>query len=212
MLEYFNSTHGARKGLADTALKTANSGYLTRRLVDVAQDAIITERRLRHRERPHPEGGGRGRRDHRAARPSASWAVPRPGDVKDPLSGTMVAKARHLDRRADGRCDRPGRHRRGEDPLGPDLRGARPASAAGATGAIWRAVRRSTSARRSASSRRSRSASRARSSPCVPSTSVVPPSAAPSSRRSKRPSNGEVAGEEPQHRHEQRRHARRDGP
>ncbi|MBU2261995.1 MAG: DNA-directed RNA polymerase subunit beta', partial [Proteobacteria bacterium] len=43
VLEYFISTHGARKGLADTALKTANSGYLTRRLVDVAQDCIITE-------------------------------------------------------------------------------------------------------------------------------------------------------------------------
>src|SRR3954454_2701445 len=43
VMEYFNSTHGARKGLADTALKTANSGYLTRRLVDVAQDSIITE-------------------------------------------------------------------------------------------------------------------------------------------------------------------------
>ncbi|MBE9569109.1 MAG: DNA-directed RNA polymerase subunit beta', partial [Proteobacteria bacterium] len=43
VLQYFISTHGARKGLADTALKTANSGYLTRRLVDVAQDAIVTE-------------------------------------------------------------------------------------------------------------------------------------------------------------------------
>ncbi|MCB8875494.1 DNA-directed RNA polymerase subunit beta' [Acidisoma silvae] len=43
VLEYFNSTHGARKGLADTALKTANSGYLTRRLVDVAQDSIIVQ-------------------------------------------------------------------------------------------------------------------------------------------------------------------------
>src|SRR5204862_229691 len=43
VLQYFISTHGARKGLADTALTTANSGYLTRRLVDVAQDAIITE-------------------------------------------------------------------------------------------------------------------------------------------------------------------------
>jgi DNA-directed RNA polymerase subunit beta' len=43
VLEYFNSTHGARKGLADTALKTANSGYLTRRLVDVAQDCVIVE-------------------------------------------------------------------------------------------------------------------------------------------------------------------------
>jgi DNA-directed RNA polymerase subunit beta' len=43
VLQYFISTHGARKGLADTALKTANSGYLTRRLVDVAQDLVITE-------------------------------------------------------------------------------------------------------------------------------------------------------------------------
>ncbi len=43
VLQYFISTHGARKGLADTALKTANSGYLTRRLVDVAQDMVITE-------------------------------------------------------------------------------------------------------------------------------------------------------------------------
>ncbi len=42
-MQYFISTHGARKGLADTALKTANSGYLTRRLVDVAQDLVVTE-------------------------------------------------------------------------------------------------------------------------------------------------------------------------
>ncbi|WP_408536306.1 hypothetical protein, partial [Salmonella enterica] len=42
VLQYFISTHGARKGLADTALKTANSGYLTRRLVDVAQDLVVT--------------------------------------------------------------------------------------------------------------------------------------------------------------------------
>lgn len=43
-LEYFNSTHGARKGLSDTALKTANSGYLTRKLVDVSQDCVVIER------------------------------------------------------------------------------------------------------------------------------------------------------------------------
>ena len=43
MLQYFISTHGARKGLADTALKTANSGYLTRRLVDVTQDLVVIE-------------------------------------------------------------------------------------------------------------------------------------------------------------------------
>src|SRR5690606_13568922 len=42
VLEYFISTHGARKGLADTALKTADAGYLTRRLVDVSQDVVIT--------------------------------------------------------------------------------------------------------------------------------------------------------------------------
>ena len=42
VFEYFTSTHGARKGQADTALKTANSGYLTRRLVDVAQDVVVT--------------------------------------------------------------------------------------------------------------------------------------------------------------------------
>ena len=44
VLEYFISTHGARKGLADTALKTADAGYLTRRLVDVAQDVIVIEK------------------------------------------------------------------------------------------------------------------------------------------------------------------------
>ena len=43
VLEYFISTHGARKGLADTALKTADSGYMTRKLVDVSQDVIIRE-------------------------------------------------------------------------------------------------------------------------------------------------------------------------
>ena len=92
VLEYFNSTHGARKGLADTALKTANSGYLTRRLVDVAQDAIIVEldcgttRGLKVKAvveggeviaplgRAHPRPYG-GHRHHRSAqgRP-ASWA------------------------------------------------------------------------------------------------------------------------------------------
>ncbi|MBC1314491.1 hypothetical protein GNE88_26130, partial [Trichormus variabilis PNB] len=43
VLEYFNNSHGSRKGLADTALRTADSGYLTRRLVDVAQDVIVRE-------------------------------------------------------------------------------------------------------------------------------------------------------------------------
>ncbi len=62
VLEYFNSTHGARKGLADTALKTANSGYLTRRLVDVAQDCIITEEDCGTTRGITLRGRGRGRR------------------------------------------------------------------------------------------------------------------------------------------------------
>ena len=61
VLQYFISTHGGRKGLADTALKTANSGYLTRRLVDVAQDLVITEDDCGTRDgllmTPHIEGG-----------------------------------------------------------------------------------------------------------------------------------------------------------
>ena len=61
VLEYFNSTHGARKGLADTALKTANSGYLTRRLVDVAQDCIVRMHDCGTEQRDH----GRNRRQRR---------------------------------------------------------------------------------------------------------------------------------------------------
>ncbi len=74
VLEYFNSTHGARKGLADTALKTANSGYLTRRLVDVAQDCIIVE---------HDCGTERG---------LTVSAVMDGGDVVSPLSERILGR------------------------------------------------------------------------------------------------------------------------
>ena len=74
VLEYFNSTHGARKGLADTALKTANSGYLTRRLVDVAQDSIITELDCGTEQGLTMEADRRCRPGRRLARP----AHPRP--------------------------------------------------------------------------------------------------------------------------------------
>ena len=67
VLQYFISTHGARKGLADTALKTANSGYLTRRLVDVAQDAIITEYDCGTLDGIYIGAAGRRRRGHRGA-------------------------------------------------------------------------------------------------------------------------------------------------
>jgi DNA-directed RNA polymerase subunit beta' len=75
VLEYFNSTHGARKGLADTALKTANSGYLTRRLVDVAQDCIIIE---------YDCGSTRG---------LTVKAVVEDGEIIDPLSERILGRS-----------------------------------------------------------------------------------------------------------------------
>ena len=91
VLEYFNSTHGARKGLADTALKTANSGYLTRRLVDVAQDCIVTEEDCGTKE------GIRMRAIVDAGHVVASLAsriLGRTGveDIVDPTSGKTIVK------------------------------------------------------------------------------------------------------------------------
>src|SRR3954466_3071128 len=89
VLEYFNSTHGARKGLADTALKTANSGYLTRRLVDVAQDCIIvvpdcgTERGITVRAVMDGGGGPSSRSRGILGRPSQR-------DVHDPITGELL--------------------------------------------------------------------------------------------------------------------------
>lgn len=91
VLEYFNSTHGARKGLADTALKTANSGYLTRRLVDVAQDCIITI----------PDCGTKDGIKVRAIIDAGTVVAPlairilgrtTAEDVKDPVNGKVVMK------------------------------------------------------------------------------------------------------------------------
>jgi DNA-directed RNA polymerase subunit beta' len=121
VLEYFNSTHGARKGLADTALKTANSGYLTRRLVDVAQDCIIT------RTIAAPSAASPCAPSSMAARSWRRWrAHPRPhrgrGSCAIPRRATSRRQARHADRREHGRRHRAGRHPGSEDPLGADLR------------------------------------------------------------------------------------------
>jgi len=95
VLEYFNSTHGARKGLADTALKTANSGYLTRRLVDVAQDAVIVEEDCGTTNgltmRTVIEGG-------EIIEPLAERILGRfaAENVVDPLSGDIIVKAGKL--------------------------------------------------------------------------------------------------------------------
>ena len=166
VLEYFISTHGARKGLADTALRTADSGYLTRRLVDVAQDVIIRDADcgtaeyieipvfkedgepndnligrdrgagVRHQARSHA------RRDRASRSTVAEFA-----DIVE--SYREEHERGHVD---DGaRCARCSSARRPR------------ASARRATGGRWRPARSPRSATRSGSSPRSRSASRARS-------------------------------------------------
>jgi DNA-directed RNA polymerase subunit beta' len=107
VLEYFNSTHGARKGLADTALKTANSGYLTRRLVDVAQDCIIVELDC-GTERRWKCGDRRGRPTSSLAR----RAHPRPhagrGHRRHPRHGaSSSAKGTYIDEASSSRSKRP---------------------------------------------------------------------------------------------------------
>ena len=106
VLEYFNSTHGARKGLADTALKTANSGYLTRRLVDVAQDASS-------RRRIAAQDGIKVRAIIDAGTVVASLASRILGrttaeDVKDPATSKVVVKRGDFAGRSRGRGDRHG--------------------------------------------------------------------------------------------------------
>jgi DNA-directed RNA polymerase subunit beta' len=79
VMQYFISTHGARKGLADTALKTANSGYLTRRLVDVAQDLVVTET------------------DCGSERGMMMTAVIEGGDVVEPLGSRVLGRVVAID-------------------------------------------------------------------------------------------------------------------
>ena len=121
VLEYFNSTHGARKGLADTALKTANSGYLTRRLVDVAQDCIITQddcgTKLGIKMRAIIDAG--------TVVASLGVAHPRPHHGRGSARSRDQqghGQARHADGRDACRRHPAGRHPGSEDPLGADLR------------------------------------------------------------------------------------------
>ncbi|MBL4720567.1 MAG: DNA-directed RNA polymerase subunit beta', partial [Alphaproteobacteria bacterium] len=108
VLEYFNSTHGARKGLADTALKTANSGYLTRRLVDVAQDCVITEHECGTTEgltmKAVVDGG-------EVIQPLSDRIIGRHAseDILDPISGdTLVKSAALIDEAAVDAIDEAG--------------------------------------------------------------------------------------------------------
>jgi hypothetical protein len=173
VLQYFISTHGARKGLADTALKTANSGYLTRRLVDVAQDLVVTEIDCGTTNglsiTPIVEGGDvvEGLGERVLGRVVSE-------DVVVASSGEVLVKAGVLiDEKLVKLLEKMGVDQVKCAPRSLARRAT--ASARSATAATWAAVIASTSAKRSASSRRNRSASRARSSRCVPSTSAARP-------------------------------------
>ncbi|MBP2349696.1 DNA-directed RNA polymerase beta' subunit [Kribbella aluminosa] len=123
VVEYFIATHGARKGLADTALRTADSGYLTRRLVDVSQDVIIREEDCGtergpaeedRREGPGRQGRARRERGDQRLRPDPGDRRLRPG--RQPGPGGRQRPRRRLDREA-GR----GRARGGQGPVGAHL-------------------------------------------------------------------------------------------
>ncbi len=119
VLQYFISTHGARKGLADTALKTANSGYLTRRLVDVAQDVVIREYDCNTLDgipvTPLIEGG-------EIIEPIGERVLGRVAleDIRDPFRRSDRESQRG-DRRTAGGTHRERGPAEGEDPVGPDL-------------------------------------------------------------------------------------------
>ena len=121
VLQYFISTHGARKGLADTALKTANSGYLTRRLVDVTQDLVVTEDDCGTANgvamKALVEGGEviEALRDRILGRVAAA-------DVINPETQDGAVHRRHAAGRGRSRADRGARHRRGEGAHAADLR------------------------------------------------------------------------------------------
>jgi DNA-directed RNA polymerase subunit beta' len=110
VLQYFISTHGARKGLADTALKTANSGYLTRRLVDVAQDCIITEQDCETVDGIYVsalmEGGGGEIIETAGERVLGRVALQ---EVKDPFTGEVIVPANEeIDEALAEKIDRAG--------------------------------------------------------------------------------------------------------
>ena len=124
VLEYFISTHGARKGLADTALRTADSGYLTRRLVDVVAGRHHPRGRLRHRPRPGHDHRRHGVRRHGPSprRGRVDRGVARPVRGHRGRRHARVASAGARARPAGHRRARRGRRRGGQGPLGAHLR------------------------------------------------------------------------------------------
>jgi DNA-directed RNA polymerase subunit beta' len=98
VLEYFSSTHGARKGLADTALKTANSGYLTRKLIDVAQNVIIIERDCQTLQGITKSTVGRGESDESRNVPLSQLIIGRTArdNIRNPITDEMIVRENEI--------------------------------------------------------------------------------------------------------------------
>ena len=162
VLEYFLSTHGARKGLADTAIRTADSGYLTRRLIDVAQNVIVYEEDCGTESGIMDRRSASSRSARTAAGPASSAAY-LPGEIVDEETGEVIAERNDMiDEHVRDRsraANVPQVYLR--SPLG--LRVAPRRLPGAATAGTWADARGRRSATRSASSPRSRSASLARS-------------------------------------------------
>ena len=159
VLEYFISTHGARKGLADTALRTADSGYLTRRLVDVAQDVIVRIEDCKTKDFVEmPLFRDAGELNPEPDRPRGGE------EVQTKRGRELLKRDQQIDKPELDGASRGLRRRRGRSTF-PSARrsSARPSpgSAARATASMPRPAPWSRSATRSGSSPRSRSASRA---------------------------------------------------
>ena len=161
VLEYFISTHGARKGLADTALRTADSGYLTRRLVDVAQDVIVRIEDCKTKdfiEMPLRDEDGELNPNLIGRIAAKKFATKRGRELLEARTrrSTSPSSSEIAEAFGDEEVDRPG-------PLGAQVRGRVRRLPRLLRRARWRPARRSRSATRSGSSPRSRSASPARS-------------------------------------------------
>ena len=162
VLEYFISTHGARKGLADTALRTADSGYLTRRLVDVAQELIVREDDCGS-TRGHLGAQRPPRRRKGPLLPGNSPRRARPGPRRHPFGREGLPGRDRGERRDHGRAPRRPRRHRGHGEVGADVRVERRGSAPAATGVRWPPTSTSSSAKPWASLPPSRSVSPAHS-------------------------------------------------
>ena len=142
MLEYFSSTHGARKGLADTALKTADSGYLTRKLADVAQNVFISEDDCGTKQGVTKRAVYKGEEVDVPLREQIIGRTARE-TIRNPITDQLIVSENELITEESAPRDREPRHRLGHGPLPADLRlEARPVRQVLRAGPLHRSARR----------------------------------------------------------------------